>query len=398
MAYLHDPQLPFNNMASFSFFIRTPAGRIPADDDILRQPLLVDAGERHPSLTVADYFESLKQLVQSSAVTLSLAGMPNESDALLTCRICSEKLGAFYHVARIEVVSKEKTFSFAVNTAVSERGRHCLQQDHELLTRLLPPALQPFVPKVYLLAESVAGNSGDCTTALLHMAVEWLENFHEWHFCSSASGARRFGMWSDSGVQFLAEEEARQLFRQIANIVSLSYDWENSTFLQQWHHAAGDFIVRHQEKGMEVRLITVRDLRPFSFLALQTVEERYLSALLFLLDLSIRLRLDKLDGVGQTVWLEDFVVHEAVQGFLDALAENRDRIAEAYLPLLQLLASCSADDFQKIGALLLSSYRETLPDAELEAVLNNFDAHVRHLSASMEELGRRQSTLLEDCP
>jgi len=62
-------------------------------------------------------------------------------------------------------------------------------------------------------------------------------------------------------------------------------------------------------------------------------ESRMLDALLiFFLNLSIRMRLDRTDGVGPVVWADDTAVEGVVAGFFQALSEkNPDRaVAEAF--------------------------------------------------------------------
>lgn len=95
-------------IASFSLFQRTPGGRVPVSAEVLQQPLLLDAGSKHPTLTMADYFESLQQFVLTHRDSLPLPVPHGDFSTPIHCEISSEKLGAFYHVARVELQAGKK--------------------------------------------------------------------------------------------------------------------------------------------------------------------------------------------------------------------------------------------------------------------------------------------------
>ncbi len=369
-------------IASFSFFIRTPSGKTPVTSDILQQPLLGNTGDKHPALTMADYFESLQQLVLAHGDSLLLPESPGNPSPPVHCLISSEKLGAFYHVARIELQTDQKEISLAVNTAISDAGRQCLATDHRLLGSRLPSAMRRFVPEILLYCGSDDENK---PAAFHHLAVEWLEDFHEWHLCGTEQSNPRIALWTDKGAYPLGERESRALLRQIAHIITLSYDWDSGAFLQQWHHAAGDFIVRCGNHALDVRLITVRAIKPFPFLTGHDTGAKFSSLLLFLLDLSIRMRLDKLDGVGKTVWLDDFVVEETVRGFFSGLAEHRSRMGEAYETFLHLLPHFSPDDLRQLSTPLFSFYEEQLSPTDFIEAKSNFTNHTTYLAACLTD-------------
>jgi len=372
---------------SFSFHIRSNEGRLPVTPQISEQPLLCDADDPHPSLTMADYFEALALLVKKNKALLPVPHTWKNKAASIDCRITSEKLGAFYHVARVELVSKAGSRCFAVNTALSKAGREQLLKDHELLLRQASKPAGQYIPAVLLLDP---GNTQPTGSTFIHLAVEWQENFHEWHLCRTKGQSRKFILWTDDGPRQMSEKEYRLLFRRIAQIATLFYDERNGGFLQDWHNAAGDFIAKRTSEDLEVRLITIRAVEPFPFLDHDRPAHRYTSLILFLLDLSIRMRLDKLDGVGETVWLDPLVVEEAVAGFIEGVKRHGSLLDHGPGDIAQLLSGFNSGDMINLFSLLQPYYRERLPQSDQEKIFANLEAHMECLAACLEQLSRRE--------
>jgi hypothetical protein len=106
-----------------------------------------------------------------------------------------------------------------------------------------------------------------------------------------------------------------------------------------------------------VRLITVRDYRPLFQFREETkippdIETILQALLIFLLNLGIRTRLDRLDGTGEMAWSDPVAVEATVTGVLDALAQKPIPF-ELPLPMDQLfrryLAVCAASDLLEIS-------------------------------------------------
>jgi hypothetical protein len=116
--------------------------------------------------------------------------------------------------------------------------------------------------------------------------------------------------------------------------------------------------------------------------------DRLVAAIHFLLNLSLRVRLDRLDGVAGPAWINDFAVHAAVDGFFAGLqatyATNRlvlgslkdfldviqsfdaHEILDMYESLLHIYEAEDQDDFRLIQA--------KLPEhaAQLHTVLQDY--------------------------
>jgi len=241
--------------------------------------------------------------------------------------ICLEKHGEFYHPSRIEAVTDGKKFLFVVYVAISDTGKNCIKQEYNILKRLNNDFSHSFIPKVYGYREGQIKNG----IAIPMFIGEWFEGYHEFHLSHhSDENQMKIAVWdSEMGNFFLSESQTEEIYRQGAMIMTSYYNIENSEHISQWHHAAGDFIVKIQNDKTELRLITVRDYR--RLLPENPNKEKgdeaeavniLASMLLFLMNLSIKMRLDRLDGVGDIVWADDIAVKGTIEGFFQGLAIN----------------------------------------------------------------------------
>jgi len=137
-----------------------------------------------------------------------------------------------------------------------------------------------------------------------------------------------------------------------------------------------------------VKLITARQYEPLVQFDQAEEADRLVAAIQFLLNLGLRMRLDRLDGVGEPAWLGVFAVHAAVNGFFAGLAatQAQDRLSigpvaefleimqsfdaqeifDMYESLLEIYAEEDQDDFRLIQAELADHV------AELHETLQSF--------------------------
>ncbi|MEE4114239.1 MAG: hypothetical protein V2I40_15575 [Desulfobacteraceae bacterium] len=224
-----------------------------------------------------------------------------------------EKHGAFYHPARLQVTVKDRTLSFVINAAASSRGRKALAREVRALEHL--NAQRPFgwFPRVYSYASD----------RLPMFLGDWFDGFHEFHL------TRRSGIddpaivvWDGAAAPcLLSDTQAAGLYRNAAMILTACYDPITSSQIFPWHHAAGDFVVRVEAEGVRVRLITVRDYAPMPGCAAEARDERSLldALMVFFIHLTLRMRLDRIDGVKEVAWASDRCLSPTVDGFFKGL-------------------------------------------------------------------------------
>ncbi len=305
-----------------------------------------------------DYFTAARSFLSANdckTIITAVSQISNRSikfSDIKCVNIFQEKHGEFYHPARIETIIGEKKFSFVLNVAVSETGRSFIKREYELLQRLNSKSKYSYIPDVY-------GKNEICIDNNLNVSMflgRWFEGYNEFHLSHEQAGLnKKILVWDPvHGGFFLSNNQTRKLYRQAAMILTLYYDIETFNQIFPWHHAAGDFVIKIEEDEIALKLITVRQYAPiFNTDDITERKDRDLKLiiegmLVFFLNLSIRMRLDRLDGVGDIVWADDCAVEETLKGFYQALALK---------PQIPLIPAPQADFFL--------DYLSALPESQL---------------------------------
>jgi len=316
-------------------------------------------------------------------------GKPVGASGIRRIQVFLVKHGEFYHPARIELDLGLLQPSFVLNVAVSEAGRACLEEECRSLNRLAGHTGAGYIPRAYVKGMVSAPNHPDLKMWL----GEWLDGFHEFHWSrNEADDGLLLAVWDpQAGKRYLNAQQIGAVYSGAAAILTHFFDLTSFEQIHPWHHGAGDFVVRQQGDVIDVRLVTVRGYasllsappqssgaQPDAALTLQML-------LLFLVRLSLRMRLDRLDGVGELLWADKTVVTHTVDGFLTALAQKPPPPQLPDSPLrcfAYFFSRCSETDLQEITAAVVAAYRPGHPEKNL--LQRTFQAHAAELFAALE--------------
>jgi len=197
--------------------------------------------------------------------------------------------------------------------AASNHGRKAMAREVTALEHL--NAQRPFgwFPRVHSFAPD----------GLSMFMGDWFDGFHEFHLTRQPdSDEPAIVVWDGAATRcLLSETQAADMYRNAAMILTACYDPITSNQIFPWHHAAGDFVVRVEGGGVTVRLITVRDYVPMPGCVAEADSERSLldALVVFFIHLSVRMRLDRLDGVSDVAWAPDHCLAPLVDGFFMGL-------------------------------------------------------------------------------
>jgi hypothetical protein len=360
----------------------SPDGDIALDPDALQQPFLVAPDKQHPFLTLGGYFSAIERFVcrdQGQLLSRILhehypACMP--FDHLQKITITSEKHGAFYHIARLTLQAESASCTLAITAAVTKNNRQRLEREFMQIGGLNERHNLPFLPQVYCQGHERCKTPAG-TTTISFVLGQWFSGFHEWHLSDAQTGNR-----------FLSDSKARELIRQAAAILTLYYDCRTFQQITAWHHAAGDFVVREGRDGIDVRLITVRGYEPLLGFLPHEGTGIEIPLVVFFLNLTLRMRLDRLDGVGDLVWLEEFAIEETARGFFEALAihEKEGRLAPGFTDDFRtLLKTFQPQDFLDLYPQLVASDEQTTRE-EAEFLNKQLPEHCQQLCAAVAVL------------
>jgi len=362
-------------------------GPVPVPEDFLQGPFLLSPTQEHPTLRLNDYFDAIGRFLLEappSPILTALgrkAGTPVLPGAIEEIRIISEKHGALYHVARIEVIVQDEKVNFALLSALPGRGADSLRHEREALRRLWAAFSFRYVPEVFASGEVPVGR-GDPPLRLGMILEEWFQDYHEWHFSFRKTGEPVLLLWDpDRGHRPLGKESMEKIFKQAAKILTLYYDIETGSRILSWHHAAGDFVVREKNGAVDVKLTTVRDYDiPESFKGREE-NPPGIPLLFFFLELCLKMRIDRLEGTGERHFAGREILKPVLEGFFEALEVKN---GEGRFPLGEpadfrwLLRSFSKEEMGH----LLDTLVEILPPddpEDLPLIRHHQEAHLEDL-------------------
>lgn len=295
--------------------------------------------------TYGDYFTAAQQFLAQDNFSLlchAAGQLVGKAVALADIRRVSiylVKHGAFYHPACVVVDLLGQRLAFVLNVAVAAQGRKIITQEYHSLSQLNTELAGPFWPQAFGL-----GQGRDLKGRPLPMFLgQWLDGFYEFHLTGETSERRQVVVWDgDHGHHMLSSSQATMCMQQAALILTYAYNPLTTETIGSWHHAAGDFVLALAQDRITLRLITVRNYSPMMEDAHPDVAFVLEALLVHLMQISIKLRLDRLDGIGSVACHGAEVVPAICRGFfqglqmaapLRGLPEDFDTTVKAFMRL-----------------------------------------------------------------
>jgi len=274
-----------------------------------------------PIFTYGDYFETVVSFLEKDDLALLTYGASRQigrrvkPEDLRQIHIYLEKHGEFYHPGRIEIVLSDCSLSMVLNVAVSKTGKYFLPREYRVLRMLGRRMPCGYLPEVYGL--------GVERQAAMFLG-QWFDAFHEFHLgLDKKDGMKKIRVWDTAaGTSFLSPDQARSLYREAAYVLTCYFDVATCEQILAWSHAAGDFVVNHTNDSIRLKLITARGYGPLLNIEHRDAGSTLEALVVFLFDLSLRMRLDRMDGVYDMAWSEDASVEATLHGFFQGLAEK----------------------------------------------------------------------------
>jgi hypothetical protein len=308
-----------------SYCFSSPQGDVPVDDITLDRPFILSPFENHPFMTLGDYFDAVRGFIlldNGRHLVHLLTHLWDKKLAVADIEkitIRYEKYGTLYQIVSAEVFSQGRQEKYSVSTAISGEAKEILNKEFDLIQHLYYQKGLPYLPRTYyrqminLLREEMS------ETILMTMS-QWFENYHEWHFSRDDNNAEHIMIWDmEGGYRFASDYETHEIIRQASRILTLYYSLDTYCRIHPWHHGAGDFVVKTGDGIVDVKLVTVRGYEPIELASGEERADPLKVLMLFLFDMTIKMRLDKLEGVGEPYWAEASVLKAVLEGFLDAL-------------------------------------------------------------------------------
>jgi len=362
---------------SIKFLVSSPYGDVPVDTDRLDLPLECDPLKTPYRV----YFQSIRDFLEKNQfmpilkATAEKCGEGVHIKDVNEIIVRTEKHGSLYHPASIEIILKETKMKFGLNVAITETGREWLQREFGVIRKVNAKFNLPYLPCVYFFDE---------LNSMSFLLEGWFEGYHEFHLSLTESGKKYVKLWEyGKGYAYLSREQSFEIYRQASKILTLYYDINDFSQIFPWHQAAGDFIARVEGDGIDLRLTTARQYEPHMVFQEKEGLNTVLALFFFLLNLALRMRLDKLDGLGDTVWAEDFCLEASVQGFIDGLKSKKEfnNLFTSENEFFGILKSFRVADLKNAYEPLIDIYNGT---ADYPVITANLENHAETLHAILQ--------------
>ena len=369
-----------------SYYFASARGDVRVDEATLERPFIVPPVQPHPFMTLRDYFTSVRDFVLRDGGT-SLASLVAElwgervsPGDIADLVIRYEKYGTLYQICSIDVSAAGQKAMFVVSTAISALAKETLNHEFDLLEKLNSRHTPSYLPRVCWKEAVTIQKEANRETLLMSLS-EWFRGYHEWHFARDEQGKEGVVIWDMvGGYRLASDNEVYEIIRQASKILTLYYDVRTHHRIYPWHHGAGDFVLKTEVDAPTVKLITVRDYEPL-MLPVDVREPSSRTFLtLFFLELTVKMRLDKKEGMGESIWAGDYVLPAVLAGFLEALQVKELEGADALSAdeFMSHLKSLGEDEIRKMFRAYLNECR--LHDqSDYTAVAPELDKHMQSL-------------------
>jgi len=344
----------------------SPAGDVSVDTETLARPFIAEPLQYHPFMVLGDFFDAVRDFVLSKegqplTTVLSRSwGRKVHLNDIDTIVIRYEKYGTLYQIASVDIIAGDKNVKFAISAALTPSARKNIEIEYNLISALNMNTGLPYLPRVFFMDTQRIEKDGRIETMALSLA-EWFEGYHEWHYYRDMEGRNRIAIWDmGGGNRFVSDQEAYEIVREASKILALYYDVGTGKRIIPWHHGAGDFATNVDSGKVDVKLVTVRGYEPFFSFDAHDASHPLKGLLLFFLEVTTKMRMDKREGVGYTTWADSAFVKAAVEGFFQAIKIRGSRGEMGSINVEDFIALIKALTRNEIGKLIQSQLDEYL--------------------------------------
>jgi hypothetical protein len=353
--------------------------------------IISDQNDSFP-VTYGDYFEAAGTFITKNnyeVIFTALSSLEQDirPEQINEIKISLEKHGSFYHPSKVEVITEKSVIPFVLNVAVSETGIECIHNEFFTLKKLFSEFPNSFIPAVY--GQHVLTGRKDHQIGMF--LGDWFEGYCEFHLSIDPSdGKEKILIWDYvNGNFFLPASKVIEIYRQASMIMTCFYNVHTFEQIFPWHHAAGDFIVKQTGDALEVKLITVRQYAPLYETDPQNSnpDSIFEGLLIFLIVLSIRMRIDRIDGIGNIVWADNLSVEGTIKGFRDGI-KIKSKIGVIPYNFIDefrtYLQSISMKQLFEWSNTIIHSFNQSAPD--IPVICRNLFQHSTELYRALKNL------------
>jgi hypothetical protein len=369
-----------------------PTSRAAAAD-----PSAISAASDETGLTYGAYFSTIHRTLGAHGgaplgkALSTLMGAWLDATSIDRVEVRLLKHGQFYHPSRITVRTVGGIHHLALNVALGSEGIDLLPRETAALRDLAEQGGDLGVPPVLAQGEcllpSPPPGSSEYPKGLWFLSP-WFDGFYEFHLTRRTDGDLGVVVWDGAKVpRRLNWEQTADLLAGAGRLLATAINPHTLTHIFPWHHAAGDFVVHLDAAGPpQLRLITVRAYQPLLAPPQPAIDpeaalDRLLYAqLLLMVQAALRLRVDRLNGIGEIALYPLAMVAPICRGLLAGLTRMRRRWGlpdELDAVMTDYLCSISLAQLMELDQAIQGGFAPDSP--ERAALKPQLEAHTRAL-------------------
>lgn len=377
-----------------TYLFASPQGDVRLNQEMLERPFLLEPFQSHPFMLLEDYFVAIKDFVlQKNGAPLigilsRIWGRQVALSDIEMILIRYEKYGTLYQIGSVEIIGAHDNSKFGTSMALTPNAKAQMALEYEIIEELNKGLDIRYLPEMYI-KTVIRVERHDIIETVVISLLEWFEGYHEWHAKKDDDGRERIVIWDlQNGNRFATDKQAYDIIQQASKILTLYYNIQTCNQIFPWHHGPGDFVAKFEGDKVDVRLITVRGYGPVVLYDAHEFVDPLKALVLFFLSLTVKMRMDKDEGMGGPVWADSITPLPVIDGLLEGL---RIQETKGMCPpngeamVRHVLKDMDMDEIKAMLYSQLNSYKHIDP-VDSEVITEHLDRHAEEVFQAIKEI------------
>ncbi|MBN1276495.1 MAG: hypothetical protein JXA35_03315 [Deltaproteobacteria bacterium] len=378
------------------YLFSSSQGDVPLNQEMLGRPFLLEPFQPHPFMLLEDYFVAIKDfMLQKDGTPLTgilsrIWGSQVVLGDIQKVLIRYEKYGSLYQIGSVEIIGAQNVCKFGVSMALSPHSKVQMAVEYdaiEELNKLRYPDIS-YLPEMYLKSVIPVKRNEKVDTVVISL-FEWFEGYNEWHVKQHDDGSEQIIVWDfQNGYTYATDKQVYKIIQNAAMILTLYYNIQNYSQIFPWHHGSGDFVAKFTEDKVDVRLITVRGYGPLVLSDDREFIDPLKALVVFFLSLTVKMRIDKDEGVGRPVWSNSITPLPVIDGLLEGIKEQESKGMSPPDSADMVRHVLKGMDLEEIKTMLysqLNSFRHIDP-VDSQIIAEHLDMHAEEVFKAIKEI------------
>jgi len=378
-----------------TYLFASAQGDVLLNKEMLERPFLLNPFQPHPFMLLEDYFAAIKKFIlQKSGASIirileRVLRRDLEISDLEKITIRYEKYGTLYQIASVEIIVGADKVKFGASMALTSEAKAQMALEYEIIEKLNQMLNQDinYIPDMYL-KSVIRVERKEITDTVVISLFEWFEDYHEWHV-KKDDGGEHIVIWDlQSGYRLATDKQVYDIIKHASKILTLYYNVQTYDQIFPWHNGAGDFVAKFEEDKADVRLITVRGYGPLVLSDEREFIDPLKALVLFFLSITVKMRIDRDDGMGKHVWADSITPLPVIDGLLEGLRVQESKgmcPPDSRNMVRHVLKGMELDEINTMLNSQLSIYSHIDP-VDSQIIAEHLEQHAKEVFQALREI------------